>query len=110
MPTIDPETVPDDAIERGAYVVRANENGDDPDVILIGTGSEVSLALEAADKLAENDVDVRVVSMPCMENFDEQDDEYRDRPAPRSTRAWPSRRPSRSAGTAGSARWARSSA
>jgi len=87
VPTIDPETVPDDAIERGAYVVRANENGDDPDVILIGTGSEVSLALEAADNLAENDVDVRVVSMPCMENFDEQDDEYRESVLPNEVHA-----------------------
>jgi transketolase len=84
--TLDPDTVPDDAIERGAYVVRDSGNGD-PDVILIGTGSELGLARQAADELSDNGVDVRVVSMPCMENFDEQDDAYKDSVLPPAVRA-----------------------
>ena len=86
VPTIDPDTIPDDAIERGAYVVRGSE-ADEPDVILIGTGSEVSLAVEAAEALAADGTDVRVVSMPCMENFDEQDDDYRESVLPNAVHA-----------------------
>jgi transketolase len=86
VPTLDPDTVPDDAIERGAYVVRDAGNGD-PDVILIGTGSELGLAMQAADELSGHGIDVRVVSMPCMENFDEQDDAYKDSVLPPSVRA-----------------------
>jgi len=86
VPTLDPDGLPDDAIERGAYVVRDAENGE-PDVILIGTGSELGLAMEAAEALAGDGVDVRVVSMPCMENFDEQDEGYRDSVLPPSVRA-----------------------
>jgi transketolase len=82
-PTLNPEDVPDDAIERGAYVLRDSDG--DPDVILIGTGTEVSLALEAADQL--DDLDVRVVSMPCMDTFGEQDAEYRDRVLPPDVKA-----------------------
>ena len=77
VPTLDPGSVPDDAIERGAYVLSDSGDGD-PDVILIGTGSELSLAVEAAAALAGDGVSVRVVSMPCMENFDDQDDGYKD--------------------------------
>ena len=87
VPTLDPDQVPDDAIERGAYVVRDSNGGGDPDVILIGTGSELGLAMEAADGLANDGVDVRVVSMPCMENFDEQDDGYKDSVLPPAVRA-----------------------
>jgi transketolase len=86
VPTLDPAQVPDDAIERGAYVVR-DANGDEPDVILIGTGSELGLAMQAADALSGDGIDVRVVSMPCMENFDEQDQSYRDSVLPPSVRA-----------------------
>jgi transketolase len=85
--TLDPDTVPDDAIERGAYVVRDGNGDGDPDVILIGTGSELGLAMEAADELSGHGVEARVVSMPCMENFDEQDDSYRDSVLPPSVRA-----------------------
>jgi transketolase len=87
VPTLDPDVVPDDAIERGAYVVRDSDGNGDPDVILIGTGSELGLAMQAADALAGDGVDVRVVSMPCMENFDEQDDGYKDSVLPPSVRA-----------------------
>jgi transketolase len=87
LPVLDPGQVPDDAIERGAYVLSDGANGGDPDVILIGTGSEVSLCVEAAEKLESDGVAVRVVSMPCMDTFAEQDDAYREEVLPRSCRA-----------------------
>ena len=87
VPTLDPSSIPDDAIERGAYVLRDAENGAEPDVILIGTGSELSLAGEAADKLAQDGIEARVVSMPCMENFDAQDDDYKESVLPRGVGA-----------------------
>ena len=71
-PTLDPDAIPDDAIERGAYVLRDSDG--DPDVILIATGTEVQLALGAADQL--DDLNVRVVSMPCMDTFGAQDEGY----------------------------------
>jgi transketolase len=86
LPVIDPEAIPDDAIERGAYVLSESESGD-PDVILIATGSEVSLVVEAAERLAEDGLAVRVVSMPCMDNFTETDEAYRDAVLPPSCRA-----------------------
>jgi transketolase len=86
LPTIDPGSVPDDAIERGAYVLSDSSDGD-PDVILIGTGSEVSLCVEAAGKLAADGVKVRVVSMPCMDTFTHADEAYPEKVLPRSCRA-----------------------
>jgi transketolase len=67
---LDPELVPDDAIERGAYILR--ETDDAAAVVLIGTGSEVSLCLEAAEALAAEGIAARVVSMPCMDTFEAQ--------------------------------------
>ncbi|MEA2450304.1 MAG: transketolase, partial [Thermoleophilaceae bacterium] len=88
VPTLDPDVVPDDAIERGAYVLRDGSNGDgQPDVILMGTGSEVGLCLEAADALEGDGVAVRVVSVPCMDRFAEADDDYREQVLPRACRA-----------------------
>ncbi|MBV9214530.1 MAG: transketolase [Actinobacteria bacterium] len=88
LPILDPEAIPDDAIERGAYVLREASRGDgDPELILIGTGSEVSLCMEAADLLEADGVGTRVVSMPCMENFQDQDESYRDEVLPPSCRA-----------------------
>src|SRR5688572_5133910 len=84
LPVLDPDSVPDDAIERGAYVLRDAGDGN-PDLILIGTGSEVSLCLEAHGLL--DDLAVRVVSMPCMDTFTEQDQEYRDSVLPPAVRA-----------------------
>jgi transketolase len=81
LPILDPEAIPDDAIERGAYVLRDSDGGD-PELILIGTGSEVSLCLEAADAL--DGVRVRVVSMPCMDTFARADEGYRERVLPAS--------------------------
>lgn len=63
-----------DGLERGAYVLV--EGATEPDLVLIGTGSEVHLCVEAARVLASDGVTARVVSMPCWELFAEQDDEY----------------------------------
>jgi len=66
-----------EGVARGGYVLLDAKSGT-PDVILIGTGSEVQLAVAARALLAEEGVDARVVSMPCREWFDEQDQAYRD--------------------------------
>ncbi|MGK2877558.1 MAG: transketolase [Solirubrobacterales bacterium] len=68
--------VPADAIEKGAYVVKATDGT--PDLIVIATGSEVSIALDGAKLLEEAGVSTRVVSAPCLERFNEQPQEYRD--------------------------------
>ena len=62
-------------LSRGAYVLSGADN---PDVLLLGTGSEVSVALEASEKLAEEGIRAAVVSMPCWELFEKQSKEYRD--------------------------------
>jgi transketolase len=67
---------------RGAYVL-----ADGTDVILIATGSEVSIALEARDQLAADGVSARVVSMPCVEWFNDQDESYRREVLPSTIRA-----------------------
>ncbi|GAB1421696.1 transketolase [Anaerolineales bacterium] len=64
-------------VSLGAYVLVDSED-EEPEVILMATGSEVSIALEAYDALTEGGVSARVVSMPCWELFDLQDDEYKD--------------------------------
>ena len=64
------------AIRRGGYVLR--EADGTPDLILIATGSELGLAMEAADVLAADGHAVRVVSMPCTDLFDAQDETYRE--------------------------------
>ena len=84
LPIIDPAAIPDDAIERGAYVLR-DAVGGEPELILIGTGSEVSLCIEAADALDE--LRVRVVSMPCMDTFADADESYREQVLPASCTA-----------------------
>ena len=72
------------AIARGGYVLR---DCDSPQGILIATGSEVELAINAADALASRGVQVRVVSMPCAEIFSAQDVAYRDSVLPPAIRA-----------------------
>lgn len=69
---------------KGGYVIH-----DAPDfsAIIIAAGSEVSLAVDAAKKLAEEGIAVRVVSMPCMELFDEQSEEYKNSVLPHGVRA-----------------------
>ncbi len=87
LPIIDPDVIPADAITRGAYVLRAESNGGEPDLILIGTGSEVSICMDAAEALEGDGVSTRVVSMPCFDRFLEQDAAYRDSVLPPSCRA-----------------------
>ena len=70
-----------DAVARGGYVLR-DAPGGRPDVLLVATGSEVALALEAADQLAAEEVAARVVSMPSLEWFAAQPQEYRDAVVP----------------------------
>ncbi len=62
-------------------------DGEGDIVILIGTGSEVQYCVSAAEKLAEEGISARVVSMPCREWFDEQDQDYRDSVIPPTVRA-----------------------
>ncbi len=71
---------------KGAYVLE-DSTKEVPDAIIIATGSEVSLAVEAKAELAKDGVDVRVVSMPCMDIFEEQSDEYKESVLPKSVRA-----------------------
>ncbi|HEY0774832.1 MAG TPA: transketolase [Nocardioidaceae bacterium] len=68
---------PTDGVSKGGYVLLDAEGGT-PDVVLVATGSEVQLAVEARTALAEKGVSARVVSMPCREWFDAQDQAYRD--------------------------------
>jgi transketolase len=63
------------------------DGGDEPDVVLISTGSEVQLAVEAQKLLADKDIVARVVSMPCVEWFESQSYEYRDSVLPPSVSA-----------------------
>ena len=86
LPTLDPEAVPRDGVERGAYVLRDAEGGD-PEVILMASGSEVHVAVGAAEALSGEGIRARVVSMPCMDRFADQDDAYRDSILPPSVRA-----------------------
>ncbi len=64
------------AIARGGYVLR--DTSGEPRILFIATGSEVALAMAAADKLADEGIDARVVSMPCTDLFDAQDATYRE--------------------------------
>jgi transketolase len=70
-----------DGVSRGGYVLIDAEGGA-PDVVLIGTGSEVQLAVTARQLLAAKGIRARVVSMPCREWFDEQEQSYRDMVVP----------------------------
>jgi len=70
-----------EGLHRGGYVL-ADAEGGDPQVILIATGSEVALALAAHEELLGEGLRSRVVSMPCCELFDRQDDPYRDEVLP----------------------------
>lgn len=75
-----------DGLRRGAYVLADAPNGK-PDIILIGTGSEVSLIVAAGHRLTAKEINVRIVSMPSWELFDAQPRSYRDAVLPPSVRA-----------------------
>jgi len=82
LPTLDRETfAPARGVERGAYVLKEADKGK-PEVILIGSGSEVPLALEAGAALEDKGIAVRVVSMPSWELFDQQPEDYRNQVLP----------------------------
>lgn len=76
-----------DGVARGGYVLGGTEGDEEPDVVLIATGSEVQLAVEAKKLLADKDILARVVSMPCVEWFESQPSEYRDSVLPPSVSA-----------------------
>jgi transketolase len=86
LPVWDPDDIPADAVERGAYVLRDSSNGD-PDVVLMATGSEVHLCATAQEKLEADGVAARLVSMPCIDRFIEQDNDYQDSVLPPGCRA-----------------------
>jgi transketolase len=77
--------VPADAVARGGYVAAGAE--EPADVVLVATGSEVALALAAREALAGEGVRARVVSLPCWERFEAQDDAYRASVLPPAVRA-----------------------
>jgi transketolase len=78
-------------LQKGAYILAeaatALGNAAEPKLVLIATGSEVGLAMEAREKLQAADTPTRVVSMPCWEFFDEQPDRYKESVLPSSLRA-----------------------
>lgn len=80
VPVLDPDKYPiSEGVKRGAYILDDESN---PDVILVATGSEVSVALEAKELLNEDGIKARVVSMPSWEIFKEQDEDYRKKVIP----------------------------
>ncbi len=87
VPTIDrTKYAAASGVARGAYIL-ADAPGGSPEVILIGTGSEVTLCLDAYEQLINQGIRARVVSMPCWELFDDQDQEYRDSVLPPQVKA-----------------------
>src|SRR5678810_969998 len=78
LPTLDRKRyAPASGVARGAYIL-ADAPGGDPEVILIASGSEVSLAVEAHEKLIAEGIRSRVVSMPSWDIFEHQTQEYPD--------------------------------
>jgi transketolase len=75
-----------DDVRKGGYVLLDAEDGT-PDVVLVGTGSEVQLAVQAREILSERGIQARVVSMPCREWFDEQEPAYRETVIPPTLKA-----------------------
>jgi transketolase len=88
LPTLDRNAkyAPAEGLHRGAYIL-SEAAGDHPDVILIASGSEVHIALEAAEIITAKGPAVRVVSMPSWELFETQPAEYRQRVLPLSVKA-----------------------
>ena len=85
LPIIDQlKYTPAKELEKGAYILSDSEG--EPDIILIATGSEVHLILEAQEKLKESDIKTRVVSMPSWSLFEKQNLEYRESVLPKNIR------------------------
>jgi transketolase len=75
-----------EGVRRGGYVLRDPAGGVAPQLILVGTGSELSLCAAAADALEADGIPTRVVSLPCWERFDAQDHAYRESVLPPTVR------------------------
>jgi transketolase len=87
LPTLDrSKFAPASGLRRGAYVLSEVTNGK-PDVLLIGTGSEVSLCMGAQEALKKQGVEARVISMPSWKLFEDQDESYRESVLPSHIRA-----------------------
>ncbi|MFC0504652.1 transketolase [Micromonospora costi] len=87
LPTLDRATLGGaEGVARGGYVLAEASNGK-PQVIIVGTGSEVQLCLTARERLEAEGTPTRVVSMPCQEWFAEQDEAYRESVLPRGVKA-----------------------
>ena len=87
LPTLDrSKYAPASGLRRGAYVLSDAGNGK-PDVLLIATGSEVSLCMAAQEELAKEGVGARVISMPSWKLFEDQDEAYRESVIPSAVRA-----------------------
>lgn len=87
LPVLDREQLaPSRNLLKGAYIL-SESAGEDPDLILIGTGSEVQLVLEAQKMLDEKGIATRVVSMPSWELFEQQDETYREQVLPTGVKA-----------------------
>jgi len=85
LPVIDQEKYAKaSGLEKGAYILSDSEK--EPDVILMGTGSEVSLLMQAQEKLAAESIAARVVSMPSWELFEKQDAAYKETIFPKQIR------------------------
>src|ERR1700761_8651167 len=85
LPTLDRSVyAPASGLAKGAYVLAS---ADDPELILMATGSEVSLVVQAYEQLTDEGVRARVVSMPCLELFEKQPQAYRDEVLPPAVRA-----------------------
>ncbi|WP_044565236.1 transketolase [Anaerococcus provencensis] len=78
------ETENIESIEKGAYII--NDSSEAPELVLIATGSEVDLALKVKEKLESDGKNIRVVSMPSMELFREQDDAYKEEVLPKEAK------------------------
>lgn len=71
-------------LEKGAYIL--SDSDDEPDIILIATGSEVQLVLRAQEKLKKDNIPARVISMPCWSLFDQQSSAYKEKVLPKRIR------------------------
>jgi transketolase len=86
VPTLDrAQFAAADGLRRGAYVLADAPNGK-PDIVMIGTGSELHLVASARQKLLEQNIQARIVSMPSWELFDAQPQDYRDSVLPKSVK------------------------
>ncbi len=86
LPVLDRTNSGKEGLAHGAYTIVEAED-DNPQAIIIGSGSEVSIAVEAQGILAKEGIRVRVVSMPCWEAFEAQSNEYRESVLPKSVKA-----------------------